>query len=208
MVLLKPHELNFIRQQLSHLIQTVYFVGDYRTLRLTEEAVEFKIGEVISHLSPEIRNLFQNITRFRGQGEVNTFIQSLSPYVEKFPKLSSNQVRKLFSKVKKLSMPDFEKMEDLALEYLGWRDIATHSLYLVYHEKGELYGLDCRYKPISGNKSVFCCLCNQRRIGNQIGLVTTKRNNDLVSGNYMCLDSQLCNQDITDIRKLREFMGV
>lgn len=207
MVLLKPHERNFIRQQLSYLIQTVYFVGDYRTLRATEEAVEYKIGEVISHLNPEIRKLFKDVSRFRGQDEVNTFIQSLSPYVEKFPKLTSNQIRKVFSKVKKLKMPEFE-IEDLAWEYLGWRDISTQSLYLIYHEKGKLYSLKCRYTPISGNKSNFCCLCNQSRIGNQIGLVTTTRSKELVSGNYICLDSRQCNQDLTDISKLREFMGV
>ncbi|MDQ0416942.1 hypothetical protein J2Z48_001114 [Croceifilum oryzae] len=208
MELLKPYERNFIRQQLHHLIQTVYFVGDFRTLRAIEEAVEIKIGEVIHRLNPEVKDLFQNVSRFRGQDEVNDFMKLLSPYVEKFPMVTSSQIRKLFPKVKKMNIPDFENMDDFTFGYLGWRDVGTQSLYLVYYEEGEFYGLACRYTPLPGNKSSFCCLCNQSRAGNQIGLVTTKRSHELVSGNYMCLDSQACNQDLTDMSKLREFMGV
>ncbi|MFB6366756.1 FusB/FusC family EF-G-binding protein [Paenibacillus elgii] len=208
MSLIRPHELNFIRKQLNYLIQTVYFVGDYRTLRATEEEVEYKIGEVIRHLDPEIRDLFKNIKRFRGQDEVINLIGSLSPYVEKFPKLTTKQVKGLFPKAKSFWIPDFEKLGELTLEYVGWKDISTNSLYLIYNEAGKLYTLECRYTPLSGRKTCFCHLCNQSRTGGQIGLVTTKRRNDLVTGNYMCLDSQQCNEDITDSSKLKEIMVV
>ncbi|WP_042230288.1 FusB/FusC family EF-G-binding protein [Paenibacillus popilliae] len=208
MLFIKPHELNFIRKQLNYLIQTVYFVGDYRTLRATEEEVEYKIGEVIRHLDPEIRNLFTNIRRFRGQDEVIHLLESLSPYVEKFPNMTTKQVRQLFPRVKSFCIPDFEKLADVTLAYLGWKDISTNSLYLIYHEDGKLYTVECRYTPLSGRKTCFCCLCNQSRTGSQIGLVTTKRRKELVTGNYMCLNSQQCNNDITDIHKLKEFLVV
>jgi hypothetical protein len=205
-LLIKPHELNFIRKQLSYLIQTVYFVGDYRTLRATEEEVEYKIGEVIQHLNPEIKDLFKNIRRFRGQDEVIQLLESLSPYVEKFPTITNKQVRKLFPKAKSFSVPDFDNLKNLMLNYVGWKDISSNSLYMMYHEQGKLYTLECRYTALLGRKTCFCHLCNQSRTGSQIGLVTTKRRNDLVTGNYMCLDSEQCNHDMTDASKLKEFL--
>ncbi|WP_270168140.1 FusB/FusC family EF-G-binding protein [Paenibacillus sp. SYP-B4298] len=206
MLLIKPYELNFIHKQLNYLIQTVYFVGDYRTLRAIEEEVEYKIGEVIRHLDPEIKQLFKNLRGFRGQDDVIDLLRSLSPYVERFPSLTNRQVRKLFPKAKSFCIPDFDNLEDMKQDYVGWKDISTNSLYLIYHADGALYTLECRYTPLEGRKTCYCILCNQCRTGGHIGMVTTKRRNDLVTGNYMCLDSEQCNHDMTDTSKLREFI--
>ena len=199
-----PYQFNYIRVQLSQLLQTVYFAGDYRVYAAHKLGVRDNILSMFPHLGPSESSLFDGMEDVKGQSEISEFMDRLKPHVIPFPALAPEDVRKLFAKVKKLTLPDFVDISWSQLSYFGWRDIATSTLFLVTHYNGKLIGI--RNRITSLNRPGVCCVCNHS--GQDVGLVTTAANasNYTTVGNHMCLNTVNCNAGMTSLAGLETFV--
>jgi hypothetical protein len=206
---IQPYQFNLIRRELTKVLNAVYFVGDYRSFAAIKETT----GETIRSLfasNPQVdMGLFQDIELVNGQKELNEWMDRLKPYVIPFPAITDADLRKLFRKVKRLPIPDMSQSHREQMTYLGWRDISTNTLFLVYPLDGRPVGLACRYSMGQAQKGNVCCLCGGTLAGTEVGLVVTNTSADFYQsiGNYMCLDSDACNQRITNVESLESFVA-
>ncbi|MGO4499714.1 FBP domain-containing protein [Paenibacillus sp. 2RAB27] len=107
-------------------------------------------------------------------------------------------------------MPDLKGITYRFATYLGWTDIATNKLFIVYDLNGKLIGIEGKYTPT--NKKGVCFVCNRHT---EVALFTavTKWKPEGASpdyyraiGNYLCVNSEVCNKNITDVEVLEKFI--
>jgi hypothetical protein len=205
---IQPHQFNFIRSQLKHLLNTVYFAGDFRVYAATKQSVSAKVLGLFPSLTDEQEALFEPITAIRGRSELEEIMTSLADYVIPFGQVTANELKKLFPKVKKLTLPDLDQVDWDRTTYLGWRDVATESIHVVYPLDGRLTGTHCRYVLGPANRSCVCSICGDSWKGSEVGLVVavTKSSQYKSVGMHMCLNSEVCNQRITQIDPLESLI--
>ncbi len=136
------------------------------------------------------------------------YLNALEPYLEPYPTITLKQIQKLFPKNKKLKVPDLQSIDFRYVTYLGWVDIATNKLYIVYPFEGRFIGIEGRITPT--NKKGYCLFCNRHQ---ELALFSVKTKPAVASpdnlsfiGQYVCLDSQACNHSITDTGALEKFI--
>lgn len=126
-------------------------------------------------------------------------------------KVSRDQIKQLFKKVKHLRLPkDLEQVDFDKLHYYTWRDTSEDVLYMVYRYDGELNGIrwDIQKLPNKLLGVSFCELCQKNRQRNEIILVSAKSRklakgvSHRVTGNYICSNSEQCNQDLQNYEGL------
>lgn len=202
-----PYQLNCVRNELGKLLNVVYFAGDYRVYQAAKDSLEASIISLFGFLTSEQASLFQGMAEIKNQRSLNAFLDTLRPYVIPFP-FDARQIRHLFKKEKKLTIPDPAHFDLSTMSYFGWRDPGTRHLYLVYPYKEELVGVRCRYTVGNASKPGVCCLCNAAFKGDDVGLVVANIKSAVYQsiGNYMCLNSVTCNQHMTSVTGLEGFL--
>ncbi|WP_370636339.1 FusB/FusC family EF-G-binding protein [Cohnella sp. CFH 77786] len=109
-----------------------------------------------------------------------------------------------------MKVPDLASLDGRHITYLGWLDIAAGKQFIVYPLDGRLVGIEGRFTP-AGKKSM-CFVCNRQE---EVALFTaiTKARPANASpdyykaiGNYMCVSSETCNRNITDVAALETFL--
>lgn len=128
-------------------------------------------------------------------------------------KITREDLKQLFKKVKKLRLPnDLEQRDFASLNYLGWIDESDKICYLVYKYKGKLTGLRFNFirsvfKPLQKG---FCELCHKHRRKSDVLFISTKTKklpkgiNYRTRGTYICSDFNKCNQDMKDSKTIVE----
>lgn len=209
---LHPYQANFIRHQLLQLIGAFYFAGDHRVLAASREGVEDTILSTFPGATPEQRALLQDAKNVRDKDELKIYMSRLEPYVIPFPEITAAEIRKLFPKVKKLVLPDLQSIDRSKLTYLGWRDIATNSLYLVYRSGDKWAGKEFKFVPGPKNRTMICSWCHASGSGDDVALVTSRVKTKIVDGyktlgNHLCLDSAKCNAQITSTTEMEALLA-
>lgn len=200
-----PYQLNAFRFELNRLLSVVYFAGDYRVYNAAKSTFEEATQRIFGSMTSEQSNLFDGALAIKGKKEMNDLLASLLPYVISFP-YDAKEIRQLFKREKKFTLPDFSSLDLKAISYLGWRDISKNLLYLIYPYQGHLAGIRARYTVGSKHAGV-CSLCNGHLRGNDVGLVValTKKSTYESVGNYMCLDSLACNERLRSVESIEAF---
>ncbi|KIL53452.1 hypothetical protein KP77_04280 [Jeotgalibacillus alimentarius] len=204
---IRNDQYNYIARQVYFIIHTQNTVNHKDTrdgVRLHSMA---KVREMIPDLTEEQETLLNRITELESESEARTFLGELKhDYVIPFQTLSKKKVEKLFPKAKKLQMPDLDTLDFQRLSYLGWFDTRAHKQYLIVEYQGKLKGISGHFAN-SNNKGI-CSICNH--LG-EVALFMTKvksgKETYTSRGNYICKDSQACNENMTDIQKLEDFLG-
>lgn len=209
---IKPHQLNFIREKLRTLIGSHYFVGDAKVVEAVKLSTMEKIVESFIGLSAPQRALLEEAANVRDKEELQVYINKLIPCVIPLPKITAAEIRKLFPKVKKLVLPNLEALDYSQLTFIGWRDIATNSLYLVHHIEGKWVGTECKYVLGPKNRTYICTWCKKIRNGDEAALVTTQVKNRAIEdgykthGNHLCLNSDECNKSLTTTEEMDAYL--
>ncbi|TCP52152.1 fibronectin-binding protein (FBP) [Tumebacillus sp. BK434] len=207
-----PHQINFIRHQLLQLIGAFYFAGDYRVLAASRENVEDTVLSLFPGATPAQRALLQDAKNVRDRDELKAYMSRLEPYIIPFPEITAAEIRKLFPKVKKLVLPDLENLDRTKLTYLGWRDIATNSLYLVSRNGDKWAGTEFKFVAAQKNRTMICSWCHSVGKGDDVALVTSRVKTKIVDGyktqgNHLCLDSAACNARITSTTEMEALLA-
>jgi Elongation factor G-binding protein, N-terminal/FBP C-terminal treble-clef zinc-finger len=206
---IRNHHYNLIKKQVGQLQHACNNGADPKVI----EAVEFNALSHILDSFPETtdsqKHTLEQFVGLRKTEEFQQYMFSLEPYLEEFSQVTGKQITKLFPKNKKMKIRDLNAMDRRKISYLGWVDIATQKLFLVYHLNGQTVGVQGRYTP--ANKGV-CFLCNGIRDVSLFSAITKSKPANAspdyykAIGNYMCVDSHTCNQKITDVRVLEKFL--
>lgn len=203
------HQYNRIAQQANILLSAVQTSSDRKVVEAAKASAVSKIIEACAGFDAEQMRLVERVADLKTTEEFQAYLNEMSEYTIPFPTLTENQIKGLFSKIKKLRMPDLAKIEGRPLTYLGWADPGTNRLFLIYSRlQNELVGIEGRMVP--ANKKGVCAFCNRTGETALFSVVSKAKLSHLPDyykavGQYICLDSDVCNSRITDLDALERF---
>jgi len=206
---IRNHHYNLIKKQAKLLQQACENGSDPKVTESVRDGALLSVMEAFPEASELQRQTLESLTTLRTEAQFRGYLSSLEPWMERFEPVTEQQIKKLFPKVKKLKVPDLAAVDFRYVTYLGWSDVAASKLYLVYRLDGKLVGIEGRFTPT--HKKGACFLCRRQE---EVALVTavTKSKPAGASpdyykaiGNYLCVDSEVCNRNLTDIAALERF---
>ncbi|MFF2447876.1 FusB/FusC family EF-G-binding protein [Neobacillus sp. NPDC058068] len=205
---IKNEQLNFIKKQIA-------FIKDSTKKNVAPTV----LATVIDLANAKILDLFPNaaldqqemldLSRLKTDAEYEEYIQRLSAFLLPFPKITEQQLKKMFPKNKKLKLPDLSNIDHSMLTYLSWNDLSSNKKLIVYELDGKMVGIECKFSPTS--KKNICSFCNCFSEVSYFSTVTKEKkhkNSDYYRaiGNLICTDSSECNKKITDTEYLTTFL--
>ncbi|UFJ39845.1 FusB/FusC family EF-G-binding protein [Brevibacillus humidisoli] len=207
---IRNHQFNLIKKQIGLLQHACNTISDPKVVESVRYSVQTQIMESLPDAMELHDRIVEEIETLRTAGDFHQYVRSLEPYLEEFAPVTQKQLKKLFPKNKKLKVPNLTDIDYRSLTYLGWTDIATNKMFLVYHLDGQLVGVEGTYTPL--NKKNACFLCNRPE---EVALFSAITKSKPVNaspdyykaiGNYMCINSDVCNKNITDVTRLEAFV--
>lgn len=202
--MLQPYEYNYVKNQISHLINIYKTVSDKKIVLISQETTTEKILPILQEdLFEEIKKQYLD-TNLTNAKAVSIF-ERIKEDVVPFNSLSDKQIEKTFKKVKKLKFPNWEHFDLKETNYLAWDDIGAQRKYITFYHEGKLVGFHGTMSP-NIIKSA-CAICH--KIDNvAMFLTTTKSSGDgtyTKKGNYICKDSCQCNKQMESLDYLFDF---
>jgi hypothetical protein len=206
---IRNHQYNLIKKQVGQLQHACNNGADPKVIEAVEFNAQSKILETFQETTDVQKQTLEKFIGLRKTEEFQHYLHSLEPYLEEFSHVTGKQITKMFPKNKKMKTPNLNMIDYRKISYLGWVDIATQKLFIVYHLNGQTVGIQGRYTP--SNKGV-CFLCNGIGDVALFSAITKSKPANAspdyykAIGNYMCVDSHECNQKITDVSVLEKFL--
>lgn len=205
---IRNHQYNVIKKQTEFIQKTLNTVADLRVLETVRYRAVTNIVEAFPDLTESQQQLLEQISTLETANDFQTYLSALDSYLEPYPPITLKQIQKLFSKNKKLKVPDLSSIDFRYVTYLNWIDIATNKLFIVYPFEGQFIGIEGRITPT--HKKGYCLFCNRHQELAYISVKTKPANAspDNISsiGQYVCMESGRCNQSITDTSSLEKFI--
>jgi hypothetical protein len=205
---IKNNQFNFIKRQVALIKDSYRKNSDPSVIKAVRELANAQILEFVPLATTEqIERL--DLLKWKTDVELEQYVQALASCLIPFPKLTEQQVKKMFPKAKKLKVPHLSAIDFEKMTYLSWTDISTNKKFIIYEHDEKLLGIECKYSIL--NKDNICSFCN--RFG-KVAFISTitkakKSNNPdyyKAIGNYICLDSIECNKKITSVDYLTSFL--
>lgn len=207
---LHSYDLNYIKKKMRNVSMTMKNSMDRKVIASVKESVQENLIERFNSLSSVHQDLFYEIEHLSVETNIEEWLSKMDAYRVGFPPITAETIRNLFPKEKKLLLPDLNHLDLTMLSYLGWSDPSKRRLYIVYPYSKELVGIPCNYTPCKTTLKYVCSLCSRIANGDEIALVTAVRRSTRDSytsfGNYMCIESNVCNANITNIGSLERFV--
>ncbi|MGE7823268.1 FusB/FusC family EF-G-binding protein [Paenibacillus sp. NPDC093718] len=205
---IRNHQYNVIKKQSEFLLKTLRTIADRKVLETVRYRAVTNTLEAFPSLTEDQKRMLGEMSTIEKAEDFQRYLNALEPYREPYPTITLKQIQKLFPKNKKLKVPDLQSIDFRYVTYLGWVDIATNKLYIVYPFEGRFIGIEGRITPT--NKKGYCLFCNRHQ---ELALFSVKTKPAVASpdnlsfiGQYVCLDSQACNHSITDTGALEKFI--
>ncbi|WP_419873451.1 FusB/FusC family EF-G-binding protein [Candidatus Pristimantibacillus sp. PTI5] len=207
---IRNHQYNMIKKQVKLLQNACSTVSDPKVVEAVRITALTKVLEAFPEATALQKQYFEKISTLDRTEDFQTYLQSLEPFLAEFEQVSSAQIKKLFPKVKKLKLPELDVLDYKYVTYIGWTDIATNKMFLLYHLDGKLVGIEGKFTRT--NKKSTCCLCNRHEEVALFSAITKSKPANAspdyykAIGNYMCVSSDICNKNISDVKVLEKFI--
>ena len=203
---IRSDQYNFIRKQTQALVNGHATVNDRGVLNALRALSLEKVLGLFEESTEEQKNLLNPLVDIKEKIEAEGFLNTLKPHVIPFKEISETAIKKIFPKAKKLKIPSLENIDFKEISYLGWLDKGSNKKFLVIGYKNKLVGISGGYK--ASNKKGICALCHRTE---EIGMFTSSvkgltQDAFITRGNYICQDSQKCNENIVSLDKLNKFV--
>ncbi|MED1468511.1 FusB/FusC family EF-G-binding protein [Bacillus salipaludis] len=205
---IKNEQLNFIKNQIAMIKDSAKKNVAPTVIAAVIDLANAKINDLFPNATLEQQKML-DLSELKTDAEYDQYIQHLSAHVIPFPKITEQQLKKMFPKNKKLKLPDLSQIDHGQLTYLSWNDLSSNKKFIVYEVEGKIAGIECKFTTSS--KENICSFCN--RFG-QVAYISTvtktkkSKNPDYYKaiGNYICTDSSECNKKITNVDYLTAFL--
>ncbi|MEK3723233.1 FusB/FusC family EF-G-binding protein [Paenibacillus sp. FSL H8-0034] len=207
---IRNHQYNMIKKQTDLLQRACNTVSDPKVVEAVRYSAATKIIEAFPDAVELQKQILEQISTLKTTEQFQHYLHSMEPYLEPFEQVTETQMKKLFPKNKKLKVPDLAVIDNRYVTYLGWTDIATNKLFMVYHLNGKLVGVEGKYTPM--NKKSNCFLCNRHEEVALFSAISKWKPANAspdyyrAIGNYLCVNSDTCNNNITDVTTLEKFI--
>jgi hypothetical protein len=203
---IRSDQFNYIKNQIQILINGYTTVNDKGVLNALKTLTDEKIIHLFDDLSEEQRKVFNPIVEIREKEQAEAFLSQLKQYVIPFKDISEQSIKKIFPKAKKLKVPSLDQIDRHELSYFGWNDTGSNKKYIVAVQNEKLVGLHGSFKNVS--KKGICTICHGHE---ELGMFIMETKGSVQGtfikrGNYICQDSQKCNQNIKSLAKLEDFI--
>ncbi|MBC2007209.1 FusB/FusC family EF-G-binding protein [Listeria welshimeri] len=206
---IEPYQYNFIKYQLANVSRAYRSANDTSTLKALKSLTEEKINELFpANVLEDHKELFSELHTITSTKEAEPFLEDLKDYVIPFVSPSDVKLKKIFAKTKKLKIPTWSKLDLRDYTFYGWNDIAQQRKYIVTYEDGNLVGVQ---GTISNEIQKGVCTICHTHSKVSLFMAKTRSASDGIyttNGNYICHDSDVCNQQIKDRETLDEFIEV
>lgn len=206
MKFMNVEQYQFVKKQAKKILNANTTSKDPNVIQAIQALVQEEINNKLIFDDIEQQIVLQPIFTIQAREQLELFLDSIKQYVEPFKVPTDNQVKKLFPKDKKVKLPKMDGIDLRELSYLSWFDAGTNRKYIVYYEEGILKGVRGVFDHLE--KSGICLVCNHHakvglllvsKKGTQLGTYTRK-------GNYICENSDTCNEELTDFSRLKAFV--
>ncbi|MEW9702206.1 FusB/FusC family EF-G-binding protein [Paenibacillus sp. SI8] len=207
---IRNHQYNVIKKQAGILQQALSTISDPKVLEAVRYGAATKIAELFPVCTDNQKHLLDPFIGLDKPDDFQKYLTSIESHLAAFPQITEKQIQKLFPKNKKLKIPDISLIDFRYVTYLGWTDIATNKLFMVYSLQGKVIGIEGKFTPT--NKKSFCFICNRYEELALFSAVSKKRPANAspdyykAVGNYLCMNSEECNKHITDTGSLERFI--
>ncbi|WP_169081426.1 FusB/FusC family EF-G-binding protein [Paenibacillus sp. PL91] len=208
---IRNHQYNLIKKQANLLQNACNTVSDPKVVEAVRSSTLTKIIDAFPEATELQKQHLERVSTLNRTEDFQHYLHTLNPLMLEFTQVTAAQIKKLFPKVKKLKIPDLVPIDYRFVTYIGWTDIASNRLFLVYEQNGQHIGIEGKFTPT--NKKSTCFLCNRHE---EVALFTaiTKSKPAHASpdyykaiGNYMCVNSEACNKNISDTTALEKFIS-
>ena len=201
---IKNEQLNFIKKQIALIRESTKKNVPQNVLAAVIDLANAKILDLFPNVSLEQQEIL-DLSSLKTDKEYEHYIQHLSGYLLPFPKITEQQLKKMFPKHKKLKLPDLSNIDHSQMTYLSWNDLRYNKKFIVYELEGKMAGIECEFAPTS--KKNLCSFCNSFGEVAYFSTVTKakkSKNPDYYKaiGNLICTDSSECNKKITNVEYL------
>lgn len=207
---IRNHQYNVIKNQADSVLRALRSVGDPKILQSVRFTAQSKVTEMFPDVLDNRRTMLETVSELKTAEDFLKYKQSLEPYLAEFPRITEQQIRKLFPKNKKLKLPDLAQIDFRQISYLSWTDVSTNKMFIVYHTGEQFVGVEGRFTAT--NKKSYCFVCNRYEELALFSAITKKRPANASSdyyksvGNYLCMNGSDCNKNITDVSSLERFI--
>lgn len=204
---IRSDQYNYIKNQIQILINGYTTVNDKGVLNALKTLTDEKIIHLFDDLSGEQRQIFNPIVEIRERDQAEVFLSQLKQYVIPFKDITEQSIKKLFPKAKKLKVPSLDQIDRYEISYLGWNDTGSNKKYIVAEQNDKLVGLHGSFKNVS--KKGICTICHGHEELGMFIMETrgSEQGTYIKRGNYICQDSQKCNQNIKSLDRLADFIN-
>lgn len=202
---IRTDQYQFIKAQTQILINAHSSVNDKSVLSALRSLVNDKVLNIFFNLNDDQKQLINPMIELKERLKAEEFLEQIKEYVIPFQKVTEQAIQKLFPKAKRLKLPNLEEMDFKEITYLGWFDKGTSKKYIIVLINHELIGLHGTFTPSS--KKGICSLCGHHA---EIGFFMAEpkiraQGTFIKRGNYICQDSQKCNENLLSVERLEEF---
>ncbi|MBP3953238.1 FusB/FusC family EF-G-binding protein [Bacillus suaedae] len=203
---IRSDQYNFIRYEIKKLVQAHVTSRDPDVLNALKASSFENINNLFLTLNEKQLLLMNEVIELKDEIQAEQLVKHLKSLVRPFTKTTEKTVTKLFPKAKKLKIPSFDEMDFRDFSYISWYDIRSERKYLIIELNGKLIGFQGTFR---GNVKGICAICNRHE---DVGLFMTSVKSGVDTytnrGNYICKDSVKCNQNITTLDKLYDFIEI
>lgn len=134
-------QYQFIKKQAKKMLNTFITTKDQQVIRAMQAVVTDDINHKIGDMTIEQRNLLKPVLDIKSKEQMEQIVTDIKPFVEPFKKPAENEIKKLFSKDKKLKIPSLNQFDWQEISYLSWFDAGSNRKYIVYREDEVLKGV-------------------------------------------------------------------
>jgi Elongation factor G-binding protein, N-terminal/FBP C-terminal treble-clef zinc-finger len=207
-IFIKNEQLNFIKKQIALIKESSKKNVPQNVLAAVIDLANAKILDIFPKVSLEQQEML-DLSRLKRDKEYEQYIQHLTDYLLPFPKITEQQLKKMFPKHKKIKLPDLSTIDLKQLTYLSWNDLGYNKKFIVYELEEKMVGIECEFAPSS--KKNLCSFCNSFGEVAYFSTITkAKKSNNpdyyKSIGNLICVDSSECNKKITNVEYLTTFL--
>ncbi|WP_411333645.1 FusB/FusC family EF-G-binding protein [Metabacillus indicus] len=204
---IRSDQYNHIKAQAQILVNGHSTANDRHVLDALKSLAAERATAVFEELSPEQRDLISPVSDVKDTMDADAYLAKLRPYTIPFRPLTEQSVKKLFPKAKKLKLPSFaQELELNEVSYIGWHDKGTGKYFMIAESGEKWTGLSGTFS--SSYQKGICTICGKFA---ETGLFTvelkgSEQGTYVKKGNYICKDAKTCNENLTSVDKLHDFL--
>ncbi|MCE5057876.1 FusB/FusC family EF-G-binding protein [Mammaliicoccus sciuri] len=204
---IKPYQFVSIKEKSEQLFNVYKSLNDIKTIDTFQAITYDHISQLFEEKHSEIEDFTKIIMNKKiSRAQIEKLLFGLKSYVIPFEQPSSKQLEKIFKKTKKLKHPEWDNIDLKESSYIGWNDSGKQKKFIVLYEDDKLIGVSGDLSPTI--KPGICSIC-KKESNVSMFLSTTKSKGDgtyTKNGNYICHDSEHCNQQLDQLNGLYEFI--